>query len=308
MTSLVHAIRIRAFAKINLDLHIAGVRPDGYHELRTTFQTIDLHDTLTLTPTRGPFRLACNDPACPADATNLVWRAAAVVWRAARRSGDPEGVRVRIDKRIPLQAGLGGGSSDGAAALRAFAAFWRIAIGADRLRRLAAALGADVPFFMKGGTALGLNRGDVLRPQVDRPPAWVVLVLPDFGVSTRDAFAWWDSVTRVGAELPPSPVGFGGQVAPPRANDRRGNDLQSVVAERHPEIAAIADALARAGARQAAMSGSGSAVFGLFGSKRAATAAAATLRAPARRTLVARTLGRIEFQKRSMPFRVKRSV
>jgi 4-diphosphocytidyl-2-C-methyl-D-erythritol kinase len=305
---LANAIRIRAFAKINLDLHIAGIRPDGYHELRTTFQTIDLHDTLTLTPTRGPFRLVCNDAACPADETNLVWRAAEAVWRAARRRGAPEDVRVRIDKRIPMQAGLGGGSSDGAAALRAFAAFWRIAIGADRLRRLAAALGADVPFFLKGGTALGVNRGDVLRAQANRSPAWVVLVVPDFGVSTRDAFAWWDAVNRIGAELPPSPVGFGGQVAPPGAHDRRGNDLQSVVAERHPEIGTIAEALVRAGARQAAMSGSGSAVFGLFATKRAATAAAAKLRASTRRTLLARTLSRMEFQKRSRPVRVKRSV
>jgi 4-diphosphocytidyl-2-C-methyl-D-erythritol kinase len=188
-------------------------------------------------------------------------------------------VRVRIDKRIPLQAGLGGGSSDGAAALRAFAAFWRVSIAGTRMRRLASALGADVPFFLEGGTALGVNRGDLIRRLPDRPSAWVALVLPDFSVSTKEAFGWWDARAAAGAVF-----------APP------GNDLQAVVAERHPEILEIVEALARAGAGYASMSGSGSAVFGLFETKRAAAAAAARLSARSRRTLVARTLTRTQFQ------------
>lgn len=281
-------LRIRAFAKINLDLQILGIRPDGYHELRTTFQTIDRHDTLTLRPSTGPLQIVCNDPACPVDRTNLVWRAAEAVWRTARRRGAPEGVRVTIDKRIPMQAGLGGGSSDGAAALRAFARFWRVAVGGDRMRRLAAALGADVPFFLEGGTAIGVDRGDRLQRTPDRRPAWVVLALPDFGVSTAEAFGWWDAANQSRAD-------------PPRPYSGISNDLQSVVAAKHPEIEQIVDALLQAGASEAAMSGSGSAVFGLFTSKRLAAAAAGRLATPARRTLVARMLSRARFQKLSRP-------
>src|SRR5262245_24574368 len=110
-----------AFAKINLDLRVLGVRPDGYHELRTTFQSIALADALTFTRAAGPFRIVCDDPACPTDERNLVWRAAQLVWKAARRKGSPRDVIVTIAKRIPMQAGLGGGSSDGAAAIVACA-------------------------------------------------------------------------------------------------------------------------------------------------------------------------------------------
>ncbi len=129
------AVRVRAFAKINLALRVVGVRADGYHELLTTFQSLALHDTLTFTRARGPFQIACDDPACPVDRTNLVWRAADAIWRAAGRRGEPRGVRVRIEKRIPLAAGLGGGSSDAAASLRALPSLWGVELDEDRLRR-----------------------------------------------------------------------------------------------------------------------------------------------------------------------------
>ena len=186
------AVRVRAFAKINLALRVVGVRADGYHELLTTFQSLALHDTLTFTVVRGPFHIACDDPACPVDRTNLVWRAADEIWRAAGRRGEPGGVRVHIEKRIPLAAGLGGGSSDAAASLRALSSLWGVELGEDRLRRIAAGLGADVPYFLEGGTALGVGRGDVLFPLIDWPASWIVLLLPDFGVSTVDAFRWFD--------------------------------------------------------------------------------------------------------------------
>src|SRR6476620_3519877 len=110
------AMRVRAFAKVNLSLRVLGTRPDGYHELRTIFQSIALHDTLTIRASRGPFRLTCDDPACQVDDTNLIARAAARMWRAAGRRGAPRDVAVDLRKRIPMQAGLGGGSSDCAAA------------------------------------------------------------------------------------------------------------------------------------------------------------------------------------------------
>src|SRR5258707_7639603 len=111
-------MRVRAFAKINRSLRVLGVRPDGFHELRTVFQSIALHDTLTIRAIHGPFQLTCDDPDCPADERNLIWRAAEQVWKAAKRRGAPRDVSIHLAKRIPLQAGLGGGSSDAPAAVR----------------------------------------------------------------------------------------------------------------------------------------------------------------------------------------------
>ena len=212
------AVRVRAFAKINLSLRVLGIRADGYHELRTIFQTIALHDTLTIRARRGPFVLRCDDPSCPADQTNLVWRAADAVWAASRRRGPLRDLEISLVKRIPMQAGLGGGSSDAAATLRALATLWRVKDAA--VTPLALALGADVPYFLEGGTVLGLDRGDLLYPLADYPPAWVTLVLPDFGVSTVEAYRWWDEQ--------------GG--APRGSADGGVNDLQPPVAARHPEI------------------------------------------------------------------------
>src|ERR1043166_4269936 len=124
--SLRAGLTVHAFAKINLELHVLGLRPDGYHELRTTFQSIALADTLTFTKTRGPFRIDCDDPAVPVDRTNLIWKAAERVMRLGRRRDAPSGVAVRVEKNIPVQSGLGGGSSDAAATLRALCALWRV--------------------------------------------------------------------------------------------------------------------------------------------------------------------------------------
>jgi 4-diphosphocytidyl-2-C-methyl-D-erythritol kinase len=293
--------RVRAFAKINLTLRVLGVRPDGYHELSTTFQTLALHDTLTFTTSRGPFDIRCSDLACPVDRTNLVWRAAEEVWRADRRRGEPEGVRVRLDKRIPLQAGLGGGSSDAAATLRVLPKLWRVRVSPARLARIAAKLGADVPFFLSGGTAFGLGRGDRLQWMDDLPPRWVALVLPDFGVSTKDAYDWWDREHADEDEDFPSPSAWRIPVAFRRRDDVR-NDLEPLVAERHPEIGQIVAELKRAGAVHAAMSGSGSAVFGLFSTRLSAKRATEVLAAASRRTIVTRTLDRARYQALAHPW------
>jgi 4-diphosphocytidyl-2-C-methyl-D-erythritol kinase len=288
------ALRARAFAKINLTLRVLRGAAGGYHEIRTVFQTVALHDTLVCTPARGPFELASDDPACPADRTNLVWRAAQALWEAAGRRGDPVGVRVAIRKRIPVQAGLGGGSSDAAAALRALAVLWRVR--PDRLGPVAASLGADVPFFLRGGTALGLGRGDCLFPLADAPRMPVVLALPAFGVSTPEAYAWWDrdEAARTG------PNRDGGRPGPLGLPDA-GNDLEGPVSARHPAIRVLAGRLRRAGASYAAMSGSGSAVFGLFGGSRDAAAAAARIASPTCRTLSTWTLTRASFAALARP-------
>jgi 4-diphosphocytidyl-2-C-methyl-D-erythritol kinase len=281
-------LRVRAPAKINLSLRIVGSAPDGYHALRTIFQSVALHDTLTFRERSGPFQLACDDPACPADETNLVWRAAEMIARAAGAAGAPRDIAIRIAKRIPMQAGLGGGSSNAAAALRGFEALWGVRIPPARMHAMAAALGADVPFFLDGGTVLGLDRGDEVYPLVDAPAAWVTLVLPAFGVSTRDAFGWWHR--SHGSQRSPGSRGSQGSAADVL------NDLEAVVVRHHPEIGRIVAALRRQGASRAAMSGSGSAVFGLFPTRIAADAAARALATRSRRTVVTRTVNRVKYQ------------
>ena len=281
-------IRVRAFAKINLSLRVLGVRDDEYHELRTIFQSIALHDTLVIRRARGPLRITCSDPDCPTDSDNLISRAAAVAWKASGRRGSPRDVVVRLQKRIPLAAGLGGGSSDAAAALRAFARVWKI--NAPQLPQLARTLGADVPYFLIGGTVLGLERGDLLFPLMDHPAHWVTLAVPDFGVQTRDAYSWFDYDRTRGAARRRS------EREPPTRMEL-GNDLQAVVAERHPEISRIVAALRRTGAAHAAMTGSGSAAFGLYARKSVAADAAEVVRAPGRRVIVTRTISSGEYRR-----------
>ena len=295
-------VRVRACAKINLTLRVLGIRADGYHELRTTFQSLALHDTLTFTSARGPFAITSDDPQCPTDESNLVWKAAERLWESAGRRRGVTGVRVHIRKRLPMQAGLGGGSSDAASALRALGTFWRLQVPAVEVERIGRSLGADVAFFLEGGTVLGLERGDVLFPLQDAEPAWVVLARPDVGVSTSEAYRWWDEANlprRSAAEsaLPGAPR----RSASESAARRRVNDLQPVVVARHPRISRLIRRLERLGARSAAMSGSGSAVFGLFEARRPAELAAAALAGPGVSAWLTRTTSRRGHARMSKP-------
>ena len=224
--------------------------------------------------------LRCSDPVCPADRTNLVWRAAQRVWNAAGRRGAPRNVEIELTKRIPMQAGLGGGSSDAAAAVRALGSIWCVKLA--HVRDIGISLGADVPYFLEGGTVLGVGRGDLLYPLADYPASWVTLLRPGFGVSTAEAYQWWDE--------------SGGRISSGPCGDFR-NDLQRPVAARHPEISRMVKALQRAGAVHAAMSGSGSAVFGLFNRRVAAERAARLLASGHIRTLVTRTVNRSTYQR-----------
>jgi 4-diphosphocytidyl-2-C-methyl-D-erythritol kinase len=278
-------ISARAMAKINLSLRVLGVRGDGYHEVRTVFQSIALHDTLNVGVGQGPFRLECDDPACPTDQTNLVWRAAEKLWTASGRRGAPQDTVVTLVKRIPMQAGLGGGSSDAAVALVALSKLWRIA-DAD-LAAIGASLGADVPYFLEGGSVLGLDRGDVLFPLADAPARWVALAVPDFGVSTKDAYGWLDY----------APGGPGAAAAGDRTPDGIRNDLQAAVARQQPEIARLVTALLGRGADAASMTGSGSAVFGLFARRPDAERALRALAGRSCRTVVTRTVNRAAYQR-----------
>ncbi|MDR1989971.1 MAG: 4-(cytidine 5'-diphospho)-2-C-methyl-D-erythritol kinase [Acidobacteriaceae bacterium] len=288
-------LTVRAFAKINLTLRLLGIRADGFHELRTTFQSLALHDTLEFAVTSGPFAIECDDPSMPRDRTNLIWKAAALVGRtmSTRRALPP--VVVRVTKRIPSQAGLGGGSSDAAATLGALARLYRLSIPEAALTEMARSLGADVPYFLHGGTALGIERGDVLFPLADLPPVWVVIVQPPFGVSTADAYRWWDEAANAAAVGRRSSRRTADLDAFLLPSSELRNDLEPPVAARHPEIAALVRRLYRDGARYAAMSGSGSAVFGLFAAESAAREVA---RAFGGRAVVTKTLSRREYERR----------
>ena len=287
---------VRAPAKINLHLRILGRRPDGFHEVQTLLQSIDLHDALAIHCRPGPLTVACRASAVPAGRANLVWRAAHALWAELGRRGEPAGAAVTIRKRIPPAAGLAGGSSDAAAALRGLCAAWGVQAGARRLHAAASAIGSDVPYFLAGGAALAAGRGERIRRIPDIEPLWVVLARPGFGVATADAYRWFD------ADRP--------QAGTPGAGLPRGwrhtwrglaNDLQPAVARRHPDIAAMAQRLQRSGALLAAMTGSGSVVYGLYGQRRAAAAARRAVRSAGWRTTLTRTIGRSEYARLTAP-------
>lgn len=291
-------LTVRAHAKVNLDLRVLGVRADGQHELRTVFQAIELHDTLLCAEHPGPFTLKCRTPGVPLDATNLVWKAAAALWTALGRGGQIRDAVIQIDKKIPVEAGLGGGSADAAAALMALGRLWGGA-PITLLREVGATIGADVPFFLSGGTALGLGRGEEIYPLVDLPPHYVVIVCPPFGVSTAEAYGWYDEDRTEGVrenrEFQQLPVPWPSRAA------QMVNDLEPPVIRRHQEIAGLKVQLREAGASAAAMSGSGSAVFGLFRSRALAHRAVKPLSRNGARALVTRTLTRSEHERRARP-------
>jgi 4-diphosphocytidyl-2-C-methyl-D-erythritol kinase len=293
-------VSARAHAKINLDLRVLGTRPDGFHELRTVFQTIALHDTVTCEEREGPLALECHTAGVPLDRSNLVWRAADALWRAIRRPGDARNVRIRLTKQIPMQAGLGGGSADAAATLVSLARLWKVPVRPTQLADLAATLGSDVPFFLSGGTALGLGRGEEVYPLADLPRHWIVLLVPGFGVSSADAYRWYDSER----DLPGGTTSREPQYVPgpwPSRAAQMVNDLEAAIARHHPEIDHMKVALRRAGALASSMSGSGSTVFGLFQRRSDAQTAVERLSGVSWRVLLTESLDWTTYARRSRP-------
>ncbi|HEX5706436.1 MAG TPA: 4-(cytidine 5'-diphospho)-2-C-methyl-D-erythritol kinase [Pyrinomonadaceae bacterium] len=292
-------ITLPAYAKINLVLRVLGRRADGYHEIETVFQTISLHDLLTFEPLEdGRIELVSTDPEIPSDETNLVHRAAVALREFAGER--TLGARMTLEKHIPSQAGLGGGSSDAAAALCSLASLWDVAVSKRELVELAARLGADVPFFLTGGTAAGTGLGTDIRPLEDAPKLSLVVVTPGVKVSTAEAYKLLNAPALTKAEadakLPISRAGldFSGSL--------RGvmrNDFEPVVFPLEPEIARARDALTAAGAEAAMLSGSGSSVFGVFENPFAASAAARALTIESRwQVFECETVGRAEYAER----------
>jgi 4-diphosphocytidyl-2-C-methyl-D-erythritol kinase len=257
--------RVRCLAKVNLSLRVLHKRPDDYHELRTVFQTVSLADVLDVefTPARTSRIELASDMELPAD-SNLVTRAGHVFLETMKVRGR---VRFHLIKRIPMGAGLGGGSSDAAAALLTLNALTGRG-SLEQLSEIAAQLGSDVPFFLYGGAALGIGRGTELYPLPDVPELPALIVAPPVHVSTAEAYrALGRSLTPAApSSIMSSLQTFAWQMAlTPGSFGESENDFERAVFRQHPRLAEIKRKLLKQGARPALMSGSGSAVFGVFG-------------------------------------------
>jgi 4-diphosphocytidyl-2-C-methyl-D-erythritol kinase len=289
---MVPSIRIKSFAKINWTLDVLFKRADGYHELRTIYQSISLHDRLHITETSGSIEVVCDDSRVPCDQTNLAFRAALLLRQA---SGSSRGATIQIEKNIPVAAGLGGGSSNAAVTLLALMELWQVKLAEQETIRLAATLGSDVPFFLTGGTALGIGRGEEVYPLEQVHSEHMLLVNPGVAVSTRDAYEKLSRLTRPEAPsiIPFTLIAAKGIRELPR-NAR--NDLEEVVLAVHPEIAEVKRRLVSLGARHALMSGSGATVFGVFDNTQSIERAASEMRALGYWIERVRTIDRSEYQ------------
>jgi 4-diphosphocytidyl-2-C-methyl-D-erythritol kinase len=268
---------LRAFAKINLELRILGLRDDGYHEIRTILQTIDWYDEIHVTRAE---RFQFSGPGTPEDETNLVVRA---VRAYERLSKSPAPVHIRLVKNVPIGRGLGGGSSDAATTLMGLQRLFKRALDPAEVFEELRRLGSDVPFFTIGGKAEGTGRGDEVGRLDDETDYWLLLVDPGLSISTPEAYSWLtlsDKSNNI--------EGF-------RAHS--GNDFEGPVFKRFPELAEIKHELLELGAWQSALSGSGSTVFGQFESEQTARSAATALSGRFR-VKVAKPLPRLEYFQR----------
>jgi 4-diphosphocytidyl-2-C-methyl-D-erythritol kinase len=327
------SVTVRSFAKINLGLRIGALRPDGFHELLTVYQTIALHDVIRVQVSRGSgIEIRSEDPRVPKDDSNTCYR---VVERAVAALKARGRVVIEIEKRLPVQGGLGGASGNAVATLLALERALKKELPAPDRLRLAAKVGSDLPLFLVGGTVLGVGRGEEVYPLADLPSVPCVVVTPDVGVSTPKAFADWDAAQA--PELTPanasdrmnefgrvlsawlsapgqtkgnakSGKGLSGVSARGRGRAetplldlvRTGieNDFERVVFPQYPELLEVKRVVERAGAFYASLSGSGSAIYGLFATRNAAHKAAAMLQKMGVKALATTTLTRRQYWKK----------
>jgi len=267
----VREIRLKAYAKVNLALDVVGVRPDGYHELRTVMQSVSLADGVEIHRAGGGFELLIDPPHADVGPPerNTVYRA----WRLlCDRVGGDLPVRVTLRKEVPAGAGLGGGSTDAAAVLRGLDALFGLGLSTEELRDVGRATGADVPFCVSGGTALGEGVGEVLNPAPAPPDHRLLVVKPGRGADTAEVYRAYDA-------SPAGGVAADRVLSALRSGDLAGlagalgNDLAPVTKGMIPEVAELERSLLEAGALGASMTGSGTAVFGLFPDEDAAARA-----------------------------------
>jgi 4-diphosphocytidyl-2-C-methyl-D-erythritol kinase len=299
---------VRSFAKINIGLKIGPLREDGFHELRTLYQTVAVSDVIRVEVGRGVgIEIYSKDPRVPRDETNTCWRVADKVLRSLKTRGK---VRIAIDKNLPVQGGLGAASSNAVATILALEKALKRRLPPDERLRIAAEVGSDLPLFLIGGTVLGTGRGEQVYAVEDLPSFHCVLATPEVGVSTPAAFAEWDK------KWPSRPAGaklteqdgsdrmntfsqtvyewlngssFTPTGVPSKGWDRAEallldlvrtgieNDFESVVFPRYPAVREVKRALERSGAKYVSLSGSGSTVYGLFADQESAAKAAKTL-------------------------------
>jgi len=318
-------LRLHAFAKVNLGLKILARRPDGYHEIRTVYQTVGLSDKveISISPTSriasagGGVEVVADHPAVPSGPSNLAYRAAEL-WKQAR--GFRGGITVRLIKRIPAGSGLGGASADAAATILGLERLTGERLDLPSRVALAAGLGSDVPFFLWGGRALGCGRGEEIYPLGDLPPRHCLIVFPGFSVSTAEAYTEADRSLGLGSlsggEAGSTPASYVDLNSALTDQDKgrkivvfgerphfslevwgpAENDFEQVVFARWPELARLKRRLIRAGAETASLTGSGSAVYAAFTSARKLALASKLI--PAHwQAFPTRTLARAEYLK-----------
>jgi 4-diphosphocytidyl-2-C-methyl-D-erythritol kinase len=313
-------ISVRSFAKINIGLSIGPARDDGFHELRTIYQTLALHDLIKVDVARGAgIEIRCKDPRVPEDETNTCWRVADRVLRSLRQRGK---VTITIDKQLPVQGGLGSASSNAIATMFGLEKALKYKLPSGERLRIASEVGSDLPLYLLGGTVLGLGRGEQVYPLDDVPAIPIVIATPGVAISTPRAFAAWDKMNSPakltgngrsatidvfsrsafdwlsGVPTAGVPAKSGGQAETLLLDLVRAgieNDFENVVFSENPELREVKRALEREGARYASLSGSGSTVYGLFRNQSEAAHAAERIRnngTPAQATM---TLTRKEY-------------
>jgi 4-diphosphocytidyl-2-C-methyl-D-erythritol kinase len=292
-------VSVRSFAKINVGLAIGAKRADGFHELRTVYQTIALHDVIRVDVSRGSgIEIRCKDPRVPGDETNTCWRIAERVMRALKQRGK---IVINIEKKLPVQGGIGGGSSNAVATLFALERVLRMELPARERLRIAAEVGSDLPLFLIGGSVLGCGRGEEVYPLPDLPSMACVIATPEIGVPTPEAFRRWDEFREQEGKLTPQAPSttideFGrsvfewlsgtlsgvpaipcAQVANGRASGDRAetllldlvragieNDFERVVFPMYPELREVKRLLEKSHSSYASLSGSGAVLYGLY--------------------------------------------
>jgi 4-diphosphocytidyl-2-C-methyl-D-erythritol kinase len=309
---------LRAFAKINLGLYIGPRRADGFHELRTVYQTVDLHDSVRVSAGPGTgIEIRCKHPQVPQDESNTCWR---IAERVLRNLKQRRRVVIQIEKNLPVQGGLGAGSSDAIATMLALERELGQALSPDDKLAIATEIGSDVPLFLIGGTVLGIGHGEQILPLPDLPSLPLAIATPKVGISTPKAFADWDSLAAtesaslttgnmpgrmdvfsrsmfawLAGPLSGVPVKDRDRAETPLLDLVRAgieNDFERVVFPQYPELREVKRVLEREGAKYASLSGSGAALYGIFESSTAAEQASAALNVKGIEGRVACTLTR----------------
>ena len=280
-------VTMQAHAKINLGLDVTGMREDGYHLVRMIMQALELHDTLYLEKSDLPgIQLESDAPGLASDKSNLIVRAGELLLE---NYAPGKGVHIKLEKQIPLAAGLAGGSADAAATLRGINELYKLGISDAELCRLGVRLGADIPYCIMGGTALSEGIGEVLTPLPDLPFCWVVLGKPQEGMSTAEAYRELDAMTDIrhpdiDGQIRALQEGSLAGVA-----ERLGNVLEPVTVLHQPEVETIRNILLEAGAVGVRMSGSGPTVFGIFTEEEKALKACSVLKQEPSREVILTT-------------------